>query len=55
MYEFWIDRLCFPIQVLKILKAFVIAIMAVVSIFQLMGDEYLDAAPECRELVVRVG
>ena len=55
MYEFWIDRLCFSVRVLKILKAFVISIMAPISRFDLMGDEYLDAAPECCELVVRVG
>ena len=55
MYEFWIDRLCFLVWVLKILKSCVIAIMAPISIFELMGDEYLDATPECRELVVRVG
>ena len=55
MFEFWINQLCFSIRVLKILKACVIAIMAPVSRFELMGDEYLDAAPECRELVVRVG
>ena len=50
-----IDRLCFSVQVLKIHEACVIAIMAPVSRLELMGDEYLDAAPECRELVVKVG
>ena len=39
----------------EILKACVIAIMASISRFELMADEYLYAAPECRELVVRVG
>ena len=39
---------------MKILKSCVIAIMALVSRFELMGDEYLDASPECRELVVKV-
>ena len=29
--------------------------MAPISIFELIGDEYLDAAPERREVVVRVG
>ena len=29
--------------------------MAPISIFKLIGDEYLDAAPECHELVVKVG
>ena len=46
LYEFQIDRLCFSVRVLKILKACVIAIMAPISRFELMGDEYLDAAPE---------
>ena len=55
MYEFWIDRLCFSVQVLKILKAFVTAIMAPILRFELMGDEYLDAPPEYHELVARVG
>ena len=55
MCEFYINRLCFSVGFLKILKACVIAIMAPVSIFELMGDEYLDATPECHELVVRVG
>ena len=55
LYEPMIDRLCFLVRVLKIHEAFVIAIMAHVSRFELMGDEYLDAAPECRELVVKVG
>ena len=29
--------------------------MAPVSRLELMGDEYLDTAPECLELVIRVG
>ena len=55
LYESRIDRLCFSVRVLKIHEACVIAIMAPVSRFKLMGDEYLDAAPEFRELVVKVG
>ena len=50
-----IDLFCFSVRVLKIYEACVIAIMAPVSRFELIGDEYLDAAPECRELVVKVG
>ena len=50
-----VDLFCFSIRVLKIPEACVIAIMAPVSRFELMGDEYLDATLECRELVVRVG
>ena len=53
--KFWINRLCFSVRVLKILKACVISIMAHVSRFEIMGDEYLDVALECHELVVRVG
>ena len=55
LYEPMIDRLCFSIRALKIHEACVISIMAHVSRFELMGDEYLDAAPEFRELVVKVG
>ena len=55
MCEFYINRLCFSVGFLKILKACVIAIMAPVLRFELIGDEYLDPAPECRDLVVRVG
>ena len=55
LYEPMIDRLCFSIWVLKIHEACVIAIMAPVSIFELMGDEYLDATPDFCELVVKVG
>ena len=54
-YEPMIDRLCFSIRALKIHEACVISIMAPISRFELMGDEYLDAAPECYELVVKVG
>ena len=55
MCKFWINRLCFLVWFLKILKACVIAIMAPVLRFELMGDKYLYADPECHELVVRVG
>ena len=54
-YEPMIDRLCFSIRALKIHEACVISIMAHVARFELMGDEYLDAAPEFCELVVKVG
>ena len=37
------------------LKTDVISIIAHVSRFELMGDEYLDTAPKCHELVVKVG
>ena len=33
----------------------VIATMASVSRFELIGDEYLDISPECREVILRVG
>ena len=55
LYEPMIDWLCFLVRVLKIHEAYVIAIMAPISIFKLMGDEYLDASLECHELVVKVG
>ena len=55
MCEFWINQLCCLVRLLKILKVCVISTMAPVSRFELIGDEYLDAAPECHELVVRVG
>ena len=29
--------------------------MAPVSRFELIGDEYLHAAPECREVIIRAG
>ena len=40
---------------MKILKAYIIAIMAHVSRFELIGDEYLDTIPECCKVVLRVG
>ena len=55
LYEPMIDWLCFLVWVLKIHEAYVIAIMDPISRFELIGDEYLDVAPECRELVVKVG
>ena len=55
LHEPMIDRLCFSVRVLKIHEACVIAIMPPISRFELMGYEYLDAAPECRKLVVKVG
>ena len=55
IYEPMIDQMCFSVWVLKIHEACVISIMAPVSRFELMGNNYLDPAPECRELVVKVG
>ena len=55
LYGPMIDLFCFSVWVLKIHEACVIAIMAPVSRFELIGDDYLDDAPECRELVVNVG
>ena len=40
LYGPMIDLFCFSVQVLKILEACVIAIMAPVSRFELIGDEY---------------
>ena len=53
--EFWINKLCVLVQLLKTLKVCVIATMAPVLRFELIGDEYLDASPDCCEVVVRVG
>ena len=47
MSGMWINRLYFSIWFLKILKVCVIVSMAPVSKFELIGDEYLHAAPEC--------
>ena len=55
MCGFWMNQLCVLVWFLKTLKVLVIATMAPVSRFELIGDEYLDVAPECREVIRRVG
>ena len=55
MYEFWINRLCVLVWFLKTLKVCVIATMAPISIFELIGDEYLDPTLKCCEVILRVG
>ena len=55
MCEFWINQLCVLVWLLKTLKFCVIATMALVSRFELIGDEYFDSTHECHEVVVRVG
>ena len=55
MCEFWINQLCVLVPLSKTLKVCVIATMAHVSRFELIGDEYLDATPKCCEVVLRVG
>ena len=55
MCGFWINQLCCLVQLLKILKVCVIATMAPVSRFELIGDEYLDVYLEFHKVVVRVG
>ena len=55
MRELWVNRLHVSIYFLKNLKVCVIAAMALVSRFELIGDEYLHATPECREVMLRVG
>ena len=55
MCGFWINQLCVLFRLLITLKVYVVATMAPVSRFKLIGDEYLDTSPECREVVVRVG
>ena len=51
----WINRLYVSVWFSKTLKFCVITAMALVSRFELIGDEYLHAAPECREVILRVG
>ena len=55
MLRLWIYRLYILVWFLKNLKVCVIGAMASVSRFELIGDEYLHAAPKCRELILRVG
>ena len=55
MCGLWINRLCVSVYFLKTLEACVIATMPPVLRFEIIGDEYLDASPECREVILRVG
>ena len=55
MCGFWINRMCVLVWLLKTLNVFVISTIDPVLRFELIGDEYLDASPECHEVVVRVG
>ena len=55
MRELWANRLHVSICFSKNLKVCVVASMAPVSRFELIGDEYLHAALECREVMLRVG
>ena len=50
-----INQLHLVIYVSKTLEVCVSAAMTPVSRFELIGDEYLYAAPECREVVSRFG
>ena len=50
-----INRLHLLICVSKTIEVCVSAAMAPVSRFKLIGDEYMYAAPECREVVSRFG
>ena len=50
-----INRLHLLICFLKTLEVCLSTSMAPVSRFKLIGDEYLYAAPECREVVSRFG
>ena len=51
----WINRLYVSVWFSKTLKVCVIAAMAPVSRFELIGDEYLHATPECCEIILRLG
>ena len=55
MCGLWINRLCVSVWFLKTMKICVIITMAPVSRFELIRDEYLDATPECHEVILRVG
>ena len=55
MHGLWINRLYVSVWFSKTLKVCVIAAMAPVSRFELIGDEYLHVAPKCREVILRVG
>ena len=55
MSGLWINRLCVSVYFWKTLTVCVISTMAPVSRFELIGDEYLDASPECHEVMLRVG
>ena len=55
MSGLWINRLCVSVRFWKTLILCVVATMARVSRFELIGDEYLDAVPEFREVILKVG
>ena len=55
MCGLWINQLCVSVYFLKTLEVCVIATMHPMSRFELIGDEYLDATPECRKVILRVG
>ena len=55
MCGLWINRLYVSVWFSKTLKVCVIVSMAPVSKFELIGDEYLHATPECHEVILRVG
>ena len=55
MHGLWINRLYVSVWFSKTLKSCVIASMAPMSRFELIGDQYLHANPEFREVILRVG
>ena len=55
MLRMLINRLYLLVWFSKNLKVCVFAAMAPVSRFEHIGDEYLHAAPECREVIIRAG
>ena len=55
MSGLWINRLCVSVRFWKTLTVCVIATMASVSRFELIGDEYLDVVPEFCEVILKVG
>ena len=50
-----INRLCVLVCFLKTLEVCVITTMPPMSRFELIGDKYLDVAPKCRKVILRVG
>ena len=55
MHGLWVNQLYVSLWFSKTLKFCVTAAMASVSRFEIIGDEYLHAALECREVILRVG
>ena len=53
MLRLLINRLYLLIYFSKTIEVCLSTTMAPVSRFELIGDEYLHAAPECREVVSR--